>query len=264
MPIILLRGLAREAEHWQHFPDHLNEDAPQTVLTPDCAGCGVLFQKEALNTIPEMTDQIRATLGYGTAKASSEKMLLVGISMGGMIALDWASRFPQELKGMVLINSSMGTHPLHWRLKPGAWFKALEALTLPMVWRERIMLRQVSNLSEKYPEHEAQWLAIQKVRPVTRATIIKMLRAAVVFKPPASCQVKGLVLCSEQDRLVSFKCSQNIASRYDWPVLVHPSAGHDLPMDAPHWVSEQVLRFQQSLSEHASNRVTQDKLATCG
>jgi predicted alpha/beta hydrolase family esterase len=59
----------------------------------------------------------------------------------------------------------------------------------------------------------------------------------VQIKPPA---VALLLLNSAADRLVQASCSQAIAQAWHCPLQTHPSAGHDLCLDAGEWVIEQI------------------------
>lgn len=55
-----------------------------------------------------------------------------------------------------------------------------------------------------------------------------------------------LVLNSRSDRLVSHLCSEAIARRLNLPLRVHATAGHDLPLDDPQWVAEQIADWGSS------------------
>lgn len=244
--IILLRGLAREAAHWLEFPERLRQTLGVgfTLHTIDFPGCGKHYQQPALRSVASMTDHARAEII--SVLTSGEPVFIVGISMGGMVALEWAQRFPQEIQGLVLINSSSGDQPVFWRLQPSALPDILFALLLPCQQREARVLRRVSNLTAKYPQHLQQWLAIQQQRPITRTTVVRMLRAAALFRPQPTCAVDGLVLASDSDRMVSVRASEDIAHRFQWPLVRHPLAGHDLPMDDPQWVANEVARFIHS------------------
>lgn len=242
MKIILLRGLAREAGHWLDFPAQLQKalgNGWQLELI-DLPGCGQWHQQAACDSIATTTDAVRRQL------ASDEPVYLLGISMGAMVALDWAQRFPQQVRGLVLINSSAGDQPLHWRLRPRAWPLLLLALLLPIAWREALVLRQVSNNREYYPTHLQTWLRIQQQHPVSRRNIVRMLTAAARFRPAQHCILPGLVLASEGDRFVSPLASRELAARFNWPLQLHPSAGHDLPLDAPQWLCTQISQWLAS------------------
>ncbi len=236
--IILLRGLAREAAHWLDFPAQLQQtlgDGARLHLV-DFPGCGTFFREPPLGSVAAMTDHLRRQPQIEAVIAGSDPVFVVGISMGGMVALDWAQRFPQELGGVALINSSSGNQPLWWRLRPGAWLTMVNALFSEPGKREARVLARVSNNTAGYAHHLQQWLSIQQQRPVTRATIIAMLRAAAKFRPQPSCDVDGLVLTSVADRMVSTRASEALAQQFHWPLRQHASAGHDLPMDDPEWL----------------------------
>lgn len=248
--VILLRGLARERGHWMEFPDTLRERLathfPQMrVDCLDCVGCGDLYQQKSDKQITHLTDDIRSRYFQGSAQKAQEatKTVLVGLSMGGMIAIDWAQRFPQEISDVVIINSSSGDNALHSRLRPTALLRLLRAMCLDWRRREAIALRIVSNDTQNYTKNLKRWIAIQQQRPVSRSNMIKLLTAASRFKITPDVRLRCLVLASQQDRLVNPKCSEQLAAQHHWPLLVHPHAGHDLPLDDPTWVEEQIAQW---------------------
>lgn len=245
MHFILLRGLAREAGHWLEFPASLQNSLGKhcKVHCIDFPGCGKYHRTPALSSIAAMTDHARTQVQAQINQAQGEPVYLLGISMGGMVALDWVQRFPQDISGLVLINSSSGNQPFWWRLLPGAWPTMALALLLPERQREALVLRRVSNRPVDYQQRLQQWLAIQSQRPVSRDTIITMLKAAASFVPQVSHFPQGLILASNKDRLVSVKASKALAQRFQWPLQIHPNAGHDLPMDDGDWVVQQVAQW---------------------
>lgn len=245
MHIILLRGLAREAAHWMQFPEQLRNSLGDgyRIHCIDFPGCGIHYQQAALTSIPAMSDYARAQFSLLTI---NDPVLVIGISMGGMVALDWAQRFPETLTGVVLINSSAGHQPLHWRLRPGVWPAMIAALLLPMPWRENLVLRKVSNNREHFTTNLQHWLDIQALRPVSRTTILTMLIAAARFRPQTSCIQKGLVIASNGDQFVSCKASSALAEGFHWPLIKHPTAGHDIPMDEPDWLCATIRNWLQT------------------
>lgn len=247
MHFILLRGLARESAHWLEFPASLRKElgAGCHIHCIDFPGCGQYHHETALNSIGAMTDHARNELHVRRGLSLNVPIYVLGISMGGMVALDWVQRFPQEIQGVVLINSSSGNQPFWWRLRPRTWLTMLLALALPTTQREALVLHSVSNRNVDYTQHLQQWLAIQQQRPVNRRTIITMLRAAAGFIPQITYFEKGLILTSSQDRLVSCNASRALAQRFQWPLRVHPEAGHDLPMDDGYWVVQQITQWLQ-------------------
>ena len=48
---------------------------------------------------------------------------------------------------------------------------------------------------------------------------------------------------SRQGQLVASQCSQSIAGVWGCPLRWHPTAGHDLPLDDPQWVIDQIQQW---------------------
>lgn len=245
MHFILLRGLAREAAHWLDFPELLQQALGDNcrLHLVDFPGCGKYCSQPALPSITAMTEHARTETDIAEITARNEAVYLLGISMGGMVALDWAQRFPHELRGLILINSSAGNQPFWWRLRPTAWPAMIRALITNCNARETAVLSIVSNNHADYAQRTNQWLNIQQQRPVTRATILAMLRAAAQYRPRPYCTVAGMVIASKRDRMVSVRASESLAQQFDWPIARHPSAGHDLPMDEPQWLADQISQW---------------------
>jgi len=164
----------------------------------------------------------------------------LGLSMGGMVALDWAQAHSDRIVSVVLINTSSGLNAPWRRMRPMAFGHALGmALRGDVEARERNILRLTSNRPIGQAL-EASWLVVQRQRPVTRRTALAQLRAAAAYRPrPDAPMASGLLLASAGDRIVHWHCSRTLARRWHWPLRIHPDAGHDLPLDAPDWVLDQ-------------------------
>jgi len=68
------------------------------------------------------------------------------------------------------------------------------------------------------------------------------LPAAARYRaPPPPPPVPTLLLASTHDRLVRCACSRALARAWRCALVEHPHAGHDLPLDDPQWVVQQVL-----------------------
>ena len=118
---LILRGLVREQRHWGEFAPQfeagLKEKDPQAkVFTLDFAGFGTESERFSPTTIDEIVDDLRAR--WSALPASGEWCLLA-VSLGGMVAMNWTSRYPEDFKKLVLINSSVGgLSPLFRRMQP--------------------------------------------------------------------------------------------------------------------------------------------------
>ncbi len=247
---VLLRGLMREARHWGEFP-MVFQDAvgAQNVVTPDFPGNGSLHLHASPASVAEMADNCREQLrqlGY------VPPYRLLALSLGAMAAVEWSARYPDEIERMVLINTSLAPfNPFYHRLRPANYLRLLGFLVFSSVaQRERLILRITSRLERTQQEQAAllkKWIGYAHDCPVTRANILRQLQAAITYRavqtvPP----VPVLLLGGLQDQLVNVKCSLALAQRWGCPIRLHPTAGHDLPLDDPIWVAQQVREWQAS------------------
>lgn len=232
---VLLRGWTRESAHWGEFPARLAQALPAAkVVCLDLPGTGARHGEAGPARVEALVDDGRARL---LAAGHQPPWRLFGLSLGGMVAAAWAAAHADELAGCVLVNTSMRGAPLA-RLRPAAWPALLRIATAgDAATAEAGILRLTSNRPAT-PERIAEWAAIRTARPVSRTTAWRQLLAAARFQlPPRPPGLPLLVLCSAQDRLVDPRCSRELATRWQAALAVHPSAGHDLPLDDADWVA---------------------------
>ena len=238
---LLLRGLVREQRHWGEFPGSLERLIPGTrTLTLDLPGEGTEHRKSVPLRIPEMTDDLRARFLAHPQRGEGPWGILA-VSLGGMIALDWLSRYPGDFRRGVVINTSAAdlSRPwerFHWRQYP----TVLRCFAAAPLTRERAILAMTSNRADAHAALPERWARYLDDAPVSPVTALRQLIAAATSRLPERVGVATLVLASRADRLVSVVCSERIAKRLELPLRLHESAGHDLPLDDPRWVAEQV------------------------
>lgn len=234
--LILLRGLIREHGHWGDFPALLQRAFPgYNVLTPDIAGNGDRNLEKSPLSIRAMMLDVRSQLTQSGARAPYH---LIALSMGGMIAMDWAHCFPQELGPSVLINSSArNLNPVWDRLRP-ANYPGVLAMACGLMHsraRERWIFRQTCRHAD--PRLIDDWCEIAVRRPVSNMNALRQLIAAARFHPSTPSRHLQLnCIASAGDQLVNPRCSMRMASNWHLPIYLHPSAGHDLPSDDPTWL----------------------------
>lgn len=244
---LLFRGLLREAGHWGSFLDQFRQAFPGSrVETLDLPGCGVHHDMPVPSNVPEIVDWLRARRRQASGPAV-QPVSLFGLSLGGMVALDWTARYPEEVAGAVVVASSAaGLGPWLGRCRPaGMVALARAALTRAGEARERVVFRLTSRRPELIGSTVPMWAALARERPVRAASAARLLLAASRFRLPAVERWRPtLVLAGGGDRLVDPRCSRALAAAIGAPLQEHPEAGHDLPLDAPGWVLERVAAWQ--------------------
>ncbi|GGP22754.1 alpha/beta fold hydrolase [Silvimonas iriomotensis] len=246
-PWVLLRGLGREARHWGDFPWELASALGGVpVHTPDLPGNGRWWQERSGVSIKAQREHVRAQLA---ALLEQGPVNVLALSLGGMVALDWASHQPDEIERLVLVNTSLAGIAPFWRRLRWQRYPALLRLLWPsLVRREQGILALTSNLPERRATALPHWLAWQRDAPVSATNLLRQLLAAARFQPPAlwpGCPT--LVVTSAQDQLVDPFCSAQLARAAGWPLQINGHAGHDLPLDDPHWLAHTVAQWQAAL-----------------
>ncbi|GGO76128.1 alpha/beta hydrolase [Marinobacterium nitratireducens] len=239
-PWVLLRGLVREHRHWGDFPQRLADRLGVPVYCPDLPGNGTYCRESSALSLEQALASVRESL------ALPGPLNLLGLSMGAMVAARWALRYPHEVAGLVVINTSFGDMSPPWqRIRPPALIRLLRALMQSSDAREATIFDISCNRSDTRDATLTAWRRYAAENPVSHGNFLRQLLAS------ARCRAGGkhplaptLVLACDQDRLVSPACSATIAERWGARLEYHSSAGHDLPHDDPDWVIERIERWQ--------------------
>ena len=262
---VLLRGLMRETRHWGEFPELLcetDEDDATGLVTLDLPGNGSRHQLRSPLRIAQMTDDCRDQLRQ---RGIAPPYRLLGLSLGAMVAVDWCTRFPGELQASVLINTSLRPFsPFYHRLRPdNYWTLCALALRRDAARQERHILRLTSRDGGAYSDRQLhilrEWIGYRQQYPVTGGNVVRQLLAAMRFRAPrCKPQVPLLILASFGDRLVDPRCSQRLAACWHTTLIMHPDAGHDLPLDDGHWVAVHIHDWlaRQVLDQTIASSVT--------
>lgn len=258
MNLLFLRGLVREQRYWGDFPDRLRQCAPQlNLFFLDLPGVGTEWRRESPESISAIRIDVAKRFHEKVAQGKFPKgpWSLFSISMGGMIALDWADAEPDLFERLLIVNSSsadVAGH--HERFKIALLPKIFRALILfRPVFTEKLILEITSNRF-KNGDLKTQALIEKQVKwseecPFTRTTFYRQITSATRFRLPKRRPTpKTLVISSAQDRLVDPNCSVRIAEKLGAPLVTHPWAGHDLPLDDPEWLAKETKNWMESYS----------------
>ncbi|NBO37244.1 alpha/beta hydrolase [bacterium] len=243
-PVVLLRGLGRSSGFWLEFSEKLSEHAE--VICLDLLGTGLSRSRWGRGSIAAFADDVIHTLN----ELGYQKVFFVGISMGGMVALDVATRSQLVARLAVLASSSRGNESR--RIRPRALAQLLWSLRKGTPSNKELAEFLVSSktLSQR-PELPSVWDQLWRQEGFSTLPVLRQLLAAAVFDGrPAlkKLNVPTLFMVSKDDNLVPWRNTVQMWEKAkDCRLVVLEGYGHDFPTEAPDEViSHLVSHFSAS------------------
>ncbi len=247
---LLLRGLVREKRHWEGFEERMEGNFPGSkVLCLDLPGVGTEHARDCPTSVPGMVEDIRRRF-LPHKKDDGIPWSILGLSLGGMITLEWCKRYPKDFRSAVAVNTSAANvappwKRLHWRQYPR--FLAI-GLSRNIEEKERHILSFTLNRSDvDRPNLAKRWANYMDDAPIAPHVLLQQVAAAIRMRAPRHLDVPTLLLASHGDRLVDPECSWRLARRLGAHLVMHRTAGHDLTLDDPNWVANQIRQWQATI-----------------
>jgi pimeloyl-ACP methyl ester carboxylesterase len=98
--VVLLHGFLENKTMWGNYISELSKK--NRIITIDLLGHGKTESLGYIQTMEKNADVVHEVL----SKLRIRKAILVGHSMGGYVALAFAELYPENMKGLVLLNST--------------------------------------------------------------------------------------------------------------------------------------------------------------
>lgn len=248
-----LRGLTRGNIHWGDFAQVLAAKDPQAIFIPlEMAGNGERANERSLihpaDVVYDLRSQLKTKL-QDRGITEQIQVNIVSISLGGMIALKWAEMFPEEIENLFVINSSLKQlSSVQDRLFPKNYFRIIKMILFDDVsGEEENILRMTSNYYVLTKSYLPQFIQIRLKYKFHFLNFIRQLVLASRIKIGRQIKSKLVVIGSQNDRLVSWKCSQAIAASFKGQFYINKYSGHDLPLDDPEWLTQIILKATSTM-----------------
>jgi len=233
-PLVLVHGWG--CNHTFMAPQFNHFRGDHRVVTVDLRGHGRSDKPRQSYSIPAFADD----LAWLCRQRGIERPIVVGHSMGGAIALEWAAEEPERLAGIVLLDTAVLPAPDVWAgVQP-----VIAGLHTP---RYRDVVRQFATdaffLPTDNPQRKA-W-AIDAILETPQHVLASAFEEIFAWDSEAAiarCKVPTLYIASTRPRGDVDRFAQVC------PQLTHGqivSSGHFLQMEVPNQVNEMISRFLQ-------------------
>lgn len=237
--VLMLHGLGANGSSWQlQFP--ALSDAGYRILAPDARGFGDSTYPPEANSIAVMAGDMAELV----RRVSPISVHIVGISMGGTLALQIALNHPALVDKLVLVNTFARLRPN----RPSDWFYLAVRFLLVQTLGLPAQARYVSQ--RLFPRPEQAYLREMLFEQITQADP-KGYRAAMraLFRFNVESRLHEirrpvLVITGAEDTTVQPGIQKKLASGI--PGARHevvPEAGHAISVECPDTFNQTLLDF---------------------
>jgi pimeloyl-ACP methyl ester carboxylesterase len=241
--VALLHGFPLDATMWAAQLDALAE-AGHRVVAPDLRGFG-RSRSDSPFTIESFADDVHALLGA----VGALPCVLVGLSMGGYVALAYVKKYPADLRGLVLIDTKAEADT--------AEAKQGRAKMIDLVRKDgskaiadQMFPKMLAPDSAARPQLAKSLRSIMESCP---PLTIEHALAAMRDRPDrsgelSSINVPTLVLVGDADAITPPDVAKSMAARIPRAQLATVrGSGHMSPMEQPEQVNRALKTFLQTL-----------------
>ena len=241
-PLMLIAGLASDSQIWQPIVEELSQH--YLVILPDNRGVGRTKPQDIATSIRHIANDCIALIGY----LGLSSVTLVGHSMGGFVALDYAIRYPERVSKLILagtsaFNSDRNNALLH------DWVSYRRSGMDLERWFRNVFYWMFSKrfFENKETLNDAVRFKIEYPYPQSDIAFEKQVKAIKEFNCQQrlpSIKPKTLIVCGKEDLLFppeeSIKVLQVIPRT---SVSLIEDAAHSIHMENPKAFTECVLHF---------------------
>jgi 3-oxoadipate enol-lactonase len=236
IPLVFINALGTDLRIWEEVARHFVSRYP--VVRYDKRGHGLSDSPPAPYSIHDFSTDLLGLLKH----LELSKVILLGISVGGMIALDFAASWPQRVHSMVLCDTApvIGTADL--------WNERIDRLRQNGMhsMAEAILARWFApTFKERSPAAYRGYYNMLTRMPVEGYTgTCEAIRDADLTEATRTIRAHSLILCGTEDVSTPPDLVRGLVELMPNAEFQEiPGAGHSTCIEQPDAVAKQIERF---------------------
>lgn len=251
IPVVFIHGNYASSRWWQPQLERL----PITLrgIAPDLRGCGSprrttqVIQKETGQlTIQNLSDDIFDLV----SALELDKVFLVGHSLGGIIAVDFALRYPDNLLGIILED----TGPPNG-LPSGI---LTQSLFLPLEFGSKILMRNTLRLAGIPRKGELAKALVEDALSATQGQYLAFSKAVSSWQVEhelSNIHIPVLLIWGGKDRIMP----PTIGKQYlhllnQAEMVIFPNCGHSPHLERPNAFSKVLIQFIENCLSNSKQK----------
>lgn len=256
-PILCLHGHPGAGRSLSVFTRHLSERF--RTIAPDLRGYGDSRTQQDFLMIDHLTDLEAVLDRYNVSRC-----LVLGWSLGGILAVELALKFPERVSGLILVATSArpwGDHPpislqdniytgiaaILNRLQPG-WQWNIDTFGKRSLFRHLVQTHTPATY--KYLANEAMIAYLKTSGFATRSLNVALQQGYNRLSDLDRIQCPSLVLAGEKDRHITAASSREmVRSLQNCEFHCYPNTAHLLPWEIPDQILGDIDRWLANHSE---------------
>lgn len=237
VPLLFLHGLGSSTRDWAAQVDHFGDR--YRLLRLDFRGHGRSERGEGPYSIAQFARDVAVFL----RKQAGRPVHVVGLSMGGMVALELAVSAPHLLRGLVVVNSvaDMRLHSWH-----DVWFYISRRLTVQLLGMRRVGQLLAGKLFVKPSQEDLRRKFVRRWAQNDKQAYLWSVDAIMrwsVTDRLDRIDVPTLLISSDED-YTPVSAKERVAARMpNAELAVVDDARHALPVEHPEEFNEIVDSF---------------------
>lgn len=240
--VILIHGFLADSELWKEQLADLKSN--YRLIIPDLPAHGESQSLGYLHSMELLSDMIAALLRH----LKLRKVVVIGHSLGGYVALAFAERHTDKLKGLILVNSTAAADSKKRRASRQQLLKLLPKKRLSVLKQLIESFFVIQNFKKRYlVKRYLKWAfnADEKGVAATIRGMMERKEREIILK---FAPYPYLIIAGRYDPIIKVSQNRSEASLNErGGLIIFEGSGHMTPMEEPWRLNKVIVKFLRKL-----------------